>query len=107
MSVMESLPYIEFLNLWKDAELVLTDSGGLQEETSALGVKCITIRDNTERPITLEKGTNTLAGVNPKNIMNIFNKIIIDKEIKVNKIKFWDGLSAGRIVNSLKVFCDE
>ncbi len=54
--------YMEFLNLWKDARMVLTDSGGMQEETTALGVPCITLRENTERPITIDEGTNVLAG---------------------------------------------
>ena len=54
-----------FLNLWKDAAVVLTDSGGLQEETTAPGVPCITIRENTERPVTVEEGSNVLAGTAP------------------------------------------
>lgn len=61
-------PYMEFLNLWKDAALVLTDSGGLQEETTALGVPCLTLRHNTERPITVDEGTNTLVGTDPTEI---------------------------------------
>jgi UDP-N-acetylglucosamine 2-epimerase (non-hydrolysing) len=105
--LLEPLSYIDFLNLWKDSELVLTDSGGLQEETSALGVNCITIRENTERPITLEKGTNTLSGVDPKSIIDIFHKTSVNKEIKAKKIQFWDGMAAERIVKSLKVFNDE
>src|SRR5205823_11107627 len=56
------MPYMDFLNLWKEAKFVLTDSGGLQEETTALGVPCITVRENTERPITVEQGTNVVAG---------------------------------------------
>jgi hypothetical protein len=57
--------YMAFLNLWKDAAVVLTDSGGLQEETTALGVPCITIRENTERPVTVDEGSNVLAGTDP------------------------------------------
>ncbi|WP_435189527.1 non-hydrolyzing UDP-N-acetylglucosamine 2-epimerase [Pseudothioglobus sp. nBUS_23] len=105
--LIEPLSYINFLNLWKDSKLVLTDSGGLQEETSALGVNCITIRENTERPITLEQGTNTLSGVDPKSIINIFNKTFVNREIKAKKIKFWDGMAAERIAKSLIVFNDE
>lgn len=63
------LGFQESLYLWKDAALVLTDSGGLQEETTALGIPCLTIRDNTERPITVEEGTNTLAGTTKKSIL--------------------------------------
>ncbi|MFA7666139.1 MAG: UDP-N-acetylglucosamine 2-epimerase (non-hydrolyzing), partial [Burkholderiaceae bacterium] len=56
------LSYMDFLNLWKDARLILTDSGGLQEETTALGIHCLTLRENTERPVTVDEGTNTLVG---------------------------------------------
>jgi UDP-N-acetylglucosamine 2-epimerase (non-hydrolysing) len=61
--------YMAFLNLWKDAAVVLTDSGGLQEETTALGVPCVTIRENTERPVTVDEGSNVLAGTDPAVIM--------------------------------------
>ena len=94
------LPYIEFLNLWKDSEIVMTDSGGLQEETSALGIKCITIRTNTERPITIEQGTNSLAGTQSKNIYKIFNQKISSKT-KFKKIPLWDGKSSIRIIKKL------
>jgi UDP-N-acetylglucosamine 2-epimerase (non-hydrolysing) len=57
--------YLEFLSLWRNASLVLTDSGGLQEETTALGIPCFTIRENTERPVTIEEGTNTLSSEQP------------------------------------------
>lgn len=96
----QPLSYMEFLNLWKDSEIVLTDSGGLQEETSALGVKCITLRENTERPITIEKGTNILAGVDENNIYKVFNqKIKIDNKFK--KIPLWDGKASKRIIEKL------
>ena len=74
--------------MWKDSEIVMTDSGGLQEETSALGIKCITIRTNTERPITIEQGTNSLAGTQSKNIYKIFNQKI---SLKLNLKKFTLG----------------
>jgi UDP-N-acetylglucosamine 2-epimerase (non-hydrolysing) len=57
--------YMSFLNLWKDAALILTDSGGLQEETTALGVPCLTLRENTERPVTIDEGSNVLVGTDP------------------------------------------
>jgi len=92
------LSYMEFLNLWKDAALVLTDSGGLQEETTALGVPCITVRENTERPITVEEGTNVLAGTNPARIVNEAD-IILRGDGKQGRRPFlWDGQAAQRIV---------
>ena len=56
---------MEFLNLWKDAALIMTDSGGLQEETTALGIPCLTLRENTERPVTIDEGSNVLVGTDP------------------------------------------
>ena len=98
--ITKPLSYMEFLNLWKDSELVITDSGGLQEETSALGVKCITIRENTERPITIQKGTNTLAGVDENNIYRVFNqKFKMNNKFK--KIPLWDGNASDRIIEKL------
>lgn len=93
--------YMAFLNLWKDAALVLTDSGGLQEETTALGVPCITIRENTERPITVEQGSNVLVGTDPEKIISEVNKILIGKGKKGCRPKMWDGKAAERIVKVL------
>ncbi|MBA3037641.1 MAG: UDP-N-acetylglucosamine 2-epimerase (non-hydrolyzing), partial [Desulfobacterium sp.] len=70
------LSFTESLFLWKDAEVVLTDSGGLQEETTALGVPCVTIRENTERPITVQIGTNILAGTNKEDIIRAYSESI-------------------------------
>lgn len=66
---MEPLGYLDFLGLQADAALVLTDSGGIQEETTALGVPCLTLRDSTERPITVTHGTNRVVGTNPQAIV--------------------------------------
>src|SRR5205085_10442568 len=66
----EPLGYLDFLGLTSQARLVLTDSGGLQEETTALGIPCLTIRENTERPITITEGTNTLVGIDPDKIVS-------------------------------------
>ena len=68
------MAYNNFLGLLKDSKIVLTDSGGLQIETSALGIPCITLRENTERPLTLEKGTNNLLGLDKKKIKKHFMK---------------------------------
>jgi len=91
------LGFKESLFLWKDARLVMTDSGGLQEETTALGVPCITVRENTERPITIEMGTNILAGTTRKSILNAYRKSM-EKERDDHKLPpKWDGKAAERI----------
>ena len=99
-----SLSYMEFLNIWKDSKLVITDSGGLQEETTALGVPCVTLRHNTERPITLELGTNHLAGTNQQNILKIVSNILDKSKKPLTLPRFWDGKAAYRIVKVLKDF---
>jgi len=90
--------YNNFLGLLKDSSIVLTDSGGLQVETSVLGIPCITLRENTERPLTLEKGTNNLVGFNKKMLEKIFYKNLNTHRVK-RKLKVWDGNSADRIAN--------
>lgn len=94
-------PYMEFLNLWKDATLVLTDSGGLQEEATALGVPCLTLRHNTERLITVDEGTNTLVGVDPGAITQAAQKILSHGAKQGQRPVLWDGMSAQRIVAHL------
>ena len=88
---------MEFLNLWKDSILVLTDSGGLQEETTALSIPCLTIRENTERPITITEGTNELVGTSKEKILSAFEKIITNNWKTGQKPKLWDGNAAERI----------
>jgi UDP-N-acetylglucosamine 2-epimerase (non-hydrolysing) len=90
--------YMAFLNLWKDAAVVLTDSGGLQEETTALGVPCVTIRENTERPVTVEEGSNVLAGTNPARIVEEARKVLAGKGKQGRRPALWDGKAAERIV---------
>ena len=90
---------MEFLNLWKDAAIVLTDSGGLQEETTALGVPCVTLRENTERPITISEGTNVLAGTNPDTIVGIAKNVMAEKPSTTRRPALWDGKAAQRIVD--------
>ncbi|GAO34854.1 UDP-N-acetylglucosamine 2-epimerase [Sulfuricella sp. T08] len=89
--------YLEMLGLMKDARVMLTDSGGIQEETTALGVPCITLRNNTERPITVEQGTNTIAGQDPAKILAAFDEIMRSGG-KAGRIpEFWDGQASIRI----------
>lgn len=96
------LSYMDFLNLWKDSELILTDSGGLQEETTALGVPCLTLRHNTERPITLYEGTNTLVGTDPKIIVEEAQRILDGKGKAGRRPDLWDGHAAVRIVAQIE-----
>ncbi len=95
--LLQPLGYLEMLGLMKDAELVLTDSGGIQEETTALGVPCLTLRNNTERPITVAEGTNTIVGQDPRRIMTAFEDILRQGG-KVGRVpELWDGRAAQRI----------
>jgi UDP-N-acetylglucosamine 2-epimerase (non-hydrolysing) len=98
ITLMEPLAYMDFLNLWKDAVLVLTDSGGLQEETTALGVPCVTLRENTERPITIEEGTNVLAGTDPDAILGAAREVLEGRAKRGKRPELWDGRAAQRIV---------
>ena len=98
VTVLDPLPYLENLNLMMDARLVLTDSGGLQEETTALGIPCITLRENTERPITIEEGTNELVGTDPGRILKACHRIMEGKG-KAGRIpELWDGKASERII---------
>ena len=95
------LPYMAFLSLWSRATLVITDSGGLQEETTALGIPCITVRENTERPITLTEGTNVMVGRDPARIVEEAFRVL-DGHGKVGRRPaLWDGHAAERIVEVL------
>jgi UDP-N-acetylglucosamine 2-epimerase (non-hydrolysing) len=91
------LGFKESLFLWKDAEVVLTDSGGLQEETTALGIPCVTIRDNTERPITLQMGTNILGGTKKDSIFDAYRKSLDHKGNSYKIPPKWDGKASERI----------
>ena len=97
ISLLPPLGFKESLFLWKDARLVMTDSGGLQEETTALGVPCVTLRENTERPITIEMGTNVLAGTKKESILNAYKESINKKGKEFTVPPKWDGKAAERI----------
>ena len=98
--------YLEMLGLMKDARVVLTDSGGIQEETTALGVPCITLRNNTERPITVDEGTNTIVGQDPIKILEAFDDIMRSGG-KAGRIpEFWDGQASTRIAEAIRAWMD-
>jgi UDP-N-acetylglucosamine 2-epimerase (non-hydrolysing) len=97
----DPLGYLEFLHLNMRAKMVLTDSGGLQEETTVLCIPCITMRENTERPITCEIGTNVIVGNNPDNILAAAEKILNGSNISGKVPEKWDGKAAERIVECL------
>ncbi|MGE0823690.1 MAG: non-hydrolyzing UDP-N-acetylglucosamine 2-epimerase [Candidatus Binatia bacterium] len=99
---MEPLGYLDFMALVSQARLVLTDSGGLQEETSVLGVPCLTLRENTERPATVTHGTNRLVGLIPEKIIEVAQKILRNPPIILAPPPLWDGRTSGRIVRILK-----
>lgn len=100
--MIDPLGYLDFLNLMANARVVLTDSGGIQEETTILGVPCLTLRHNTERPITVEQGTNLLVGNEPEAILAGFNQILEGKAGMLKQTpELWDGKAAVRIAGVL------
>jgi len=99
----DPLGYLDFLKLLSGGRLVLTDSGGIQEETTVLGIPCITLRENTERPITVEQGTNTITGTDPARIMAAANHALDNPPNKsaLQAPELWDGRTADRILDAL------
>lgn len=98
LKLTEPLGFIDFLRLIKDSRFVITDSGGIQEETTILKIPCLTIRENTERPITITHGTNILCGCDTEKLLKETEKILKGKIKKSKTLKFWDGKTAERIV---------
>ncbi|MGH7902450.1 MAG: non-hydrolyzing UDP-N-acetylglucosamine 2-epimerase [Thermodesulfobacteriota bacterium] len=98
----EPLSYLDFLQLITNSKLVFTDSGGLQEETTVLGIPCVTLRENTERPVTVWEGTNVLAGNEKDNITMVAFDVILEGRRNGRIPKLWDGKAAERIVDILK-----
>ena len=94
------LGFLESLYLWKDALLVITDSGGLQEETTALGIPCLTLRENTERPVTVLEGTNTLVKI--EGLAKEVAEVLMGRGKRGNVPELWDGRAAERIVDVIK-----
>ena len=96
------MPYLEFVDLVRHAAAVVTDSGGVSEETTVLGVPCLTLRDNTERPETVEMGTNELVGTDPDAVRPALRRVL-DGRWKTGRIpEKWDGRAAERIVSVLE-----
>jgi UDP-N-acetylglucosamine 2-epimerase (non-hydrolysing) len=96
------LGYLPFVNLMQEAKMVLTDSGGIQEETTVLGVPCLTLRENTERPITISQGTNHVVGVNLDRIMPVFHQLLNNGHAETVRVpEGWDGRAAERIAQVL------
>jgi UDP-N-acetylglucosamine 2-epimerase (non-hydrolysing) len=98
----EPIGYLKFLNLMMNSKFILTDSGGIQEEASYLQIPVLTLRENTERPITIEKGTNILVGKDFSKIKRKTEEILYGNFKAGNKIKFWDGKTAKRIISIIK-----
>jgi UDP-N-acetylglucosamine 2-epimerase (non-hydrolysing) len=96
----EPVGYLDFLSLEADAAAVLTDSGGIQEETTYLGVPCFTLRDNTERPVTVRAGTNTLLGLDPARIAEI-PRLLGSAAVTPQRPEFWDGRAAERVAEAI------
>lgn len=99
--------YLDFMKLQMGAKLILTDSGGIQEESTFFGVPCLTLRENTERPITITEGTNQLVPLDSQSIVEYTNRIL-DGEIKIGRIpEFWDGKTAERVAAVIDLFFRE
>ncbi len=101
LQLVDPAGYLEFLSLEADAAAVLTDSGGIQEETTYLGVPCFTLRDNTERPVTVELGTNTMLGLDPARIAEIPGLVTDGGRVTTEAPPLWDGKAAERIAEQI------
>jgi UDP-N-acetylglucosamine 2-epimerase (non-hydrolysing) len=99
--LLEPLGYLDFLKVMAHARLVLSDSGGIQEETTILKIPCLTLRHNTERPITVAMGGNQVVGTDPQEIMSAFTRVMEDETVEIGTPPFWDGRAAERIVDIL------
>ena len=98
VKLLDPIGYLDFVKLMMNARLVLTDSGGIQEETTVLGIPCLTIRENTERPITIEIGTNRLVGMNANRIIDEGREALAGRSGTAHIPQLWDGKASERIV---------
>jgi len=101
LRLLDPIGYLDFLKLMSEAKVVLTDSGGIQEETTILRVPCITMRENTERPITIDVGANQLVGTQPDNILAAYDRVMNDSNFNPTVPDLWDGKAAQRIAKIL------
>jgi len=99
LHLIDPLGYLEFLGLEQHARLVVTDSGGVQEETTYLGVPCLTVRANTERPVTITEGTNILVGTDPKDLLRAAIERLRGPAAAARIPELWDGKAAERIAD--------
>ena len=105
LRLIEPLGYLDFLALVAEAKLVMTDSGGIQEETTALGVPCLTLRENTERPVTVEVGTNQLVGTDPARAVAAAREVLAGTSRRGAIPELWDGRAAERVAEVLVRYC--
>ena len=101
-----ALSYLRALGLMRAARFAVTDSGGVQEETTALGVPCLTVRENTERPITIEQGTNTLVGTSPETLISAAREIIAGGGKKGRLPPLWDGRAGERVAAAIGAYLE-
>jgi UDP-N-acetylglucosamine 2-epimerase (non-hydrolysing) len=101
LRVLDPLPYVNFLGLQSRATVVITDSGGIQEETTYLGVPCLTVRENTERPVTVSMGTNVLVGRDPEKLRAELSRVLGGNSKKGTVPLLWDGHAGDRIADIL------
>ena len=106
IQLLKPLGYLEFMALVSRSKFVLTDSGGLQEETTALGIPCITLRENTERPITVDEGTNVIVGTDGDKIRSESAAILADKGKAGRVPELWDGRASERIIDAIVSLLD-
>ncbi|MBN2590384.1 MAG: UDP-N-acetylglucosamine 2-epimerase (non-hydrolyzing) [Sedimentisphaerales bacterium] len=101
LKLIEPLGYLDFLKITSSARIVLTDSGGIQEETTILKVPCLTLRENTERPVTVQSGSNKIVGTNPENIIQAYREVMNSNTRDTQIPPLWDGKAAERIAETI------